>query len=498
MRRFVYQNVNEPGEARSRHDMHGRSPYWRSAPKPEQSRQHQRGAEKQGHRHKPAPERYVACSQHPCLFYKERSAPAPGKDFRVVQTAQLTKRQWGIIGLIAAVQFVNVLDFVMIMPMGPILAKALDISQARLGILNGSYTAAASVTGLLGAFFLDRFDRRVALTVALGGLVLGTAAGGFATDLPTLLLARVVAGAFGGPATSLSFSIISDVIPPAFRGRAMGTVMGAFSLASILGIPAGLTLAESFGWHMPFFALAALGVVVTAIAASLLPPLTGHLNGAHHVWAELRSLVTLPLVRRSYLLTTVVMMAGFVLIPNIAPFVELNLGLPSEKLKWAYLCGGLASFGTTQSAGRLVDTYGSFRVGAAGALMVMGVVFAFFYLQWSAVSPGVIYLAFVGFMVANGMRNVSYNTLASKVPAPEVRARFQSLQSAVQHAAAALAAFLSATLLTKAGPEPQAILVGMPRLAVLSMALSACIPLLMRGVERGVQAKNQIAEPRSN
>ncbi len=88
----------------------------------------------------------------------------------------LTSKQWAVLLLIAAVQFVNILDFVIVMPMGPELAAQLGFSKAHVGYINGAYTAAASLMGFLGSFFLDRFDRRTALAVSLVGLVLGTLA----------------------------------------------------------------------------------------------------------------------------------------------------------------------------------------------------------------------------------------------------------------------------------------------------------------------------------
>ncbi|WP_336145447.1 MFS transporter, partial [Klebsiella pneumoniae] len=91
-----------------------------------------------------------------------------------------------------------------------------------------------------------------------------------------LMLARVIAGAFGGPATSLSYSIVADVIPPERRGRAMGAVMGAFSVASILGVPAGLELARRGGWRLPFIAVALLGAILGAFASFVLPPMIAH------------------------------------------------------------------------------------------------------------------------------------------------------------------------------------------------------------------------------
>jgi predicted MFS family arabinose efflux permease len=408
----------------------------------------------------------------------------------------LTSRQWGIVLLIAAVQFVNILDFVIVMPLGPDFAAALGVSEARLGYVNGAYTGAACVAGLLGSLFLDRFDRRKALAVAMLGLVMGTAAGGFSVDFATLLAARMVAGAFGGPATSLAFSIIADAIPPEQRGRAMGTVMGAFSVASVLGVPAGLWLAEALSWRAPFLSVAGVGLVVCALAIFLLPPMRGHLERAR---APVRTLelVSRPLVQLSYLMTAVVMMAGFILIPNIAAYLQLNLEFPREHLKYAYGVGGLASLAATQLGGRLVDRFGSFRVGTVGAGLVMVVVYVFFYQPWTRPASWFVVLAFVCFMLANGLRNVSYNTLATKVPEPAVRARFQSFQSAVQHGSSAAAAVVSAQLLSTAtvpghdGP----VLVGMQTVCLVSMALSAVIPFMLLLVERGVLRQRAVAVP---
>src|SRR5881227_397968 len=95
------------------------------------------------------------------------------------------RHERAVVFLVAAVQFVNILDFVMVMPMGPDFAAALGIPSSWLGMIGGSYTAAAAVSGLLGSFFLDRFDRRPALGIAMLGLVAGTALGGAATGLGT-------------------------------------------------------------------------------------------------------------------------------------------------------------------------------------------------------------------------------------------------------------------------------------------------------------------------
>jgi predicted MFS family arabinose efflux permease len=399
-----------------------------------------------------------------------------------------------VVFLVGAVQFINVLDFTMVMPLGPDFARALHVPASELGKAIAGYGQAAAVSGFLGSFFLDRYDRRKALAVAMFGLVLGTLAGGLAHDLPTLTLARVIAGAFGGPATSLSYAIIADVIPPARRGKALGAVMGAFSVAQVLGVPAALVVSERFGWATPFFAVAALGGAVALAAVFLLPSLTLHRVRATDGGepdpgespsrranvASLGELLARPTVLLSYTMTATLMTSGFLVIPNIPSYVQNNLGYPRAHYQWLLAVGGTASFVTLRLAGRLVDRWGSFKTGTlsvAASLVVMWI----YFVRPPAPAPGM--LLYVTFMVTLGARNVAYNALTTKVPRPHERARFLSLQSTVYHATSGMAAWLSTAFLRQL---PDGRLEGIPRLALVSMAFAALLPLLLYIVEARV------------
>jgi predicted MFS family arabinose efflux permease len=389
--------------------------------------------------------------------------------------------------LVGAVHFINILDFVMVMPLGPDFTAALGIPASYVGLVGGSYTAAACVSGLLGAFVLDRFDRRAALAVAMLGLVAGTAAGGLATGLASLLAARVMAGFFGGPATSIGYAIIADTIPAERRGRAIGALMGAFSLASIAGVPAGLELARLGGWRAPFFAVAALGLPVTLAVAFALPPLRAHLGRGGGGDARLGELFADRTVVRSYAMSALAMLGVFIVVPNIATFFEFNLGYPHARLSRLYLFGGLASFVSVRAVGALVDRLGSAAVGTAGTLGYAATLWATFVASPPPLPPVAL---FVAMMVSSSARNVSANALTSKVPAPRARARFMSIQSAVQHAASAAGGFLSARLLAT-GADGR--LVGMGRVAGLAALLALGLVPLVWGVERRVRARGRAA-----
>jgi predicted MFS family arabinose efflux permease len=381
--------------------------------------------------------------------------------------------------LVGAVQFVNVLDFMMVMPLGPDFAAGLGIPASRLGLVGGAYTAAAAVAGILGASFLDRFDRRLALGSAMLGLVIATAVGGLATGFGTMILARCLAGAFGGPATALAIAVVADTVPPERRGKALGKVMGAFSVASVLGVPAGLELARLGGWRSPFFAVAALGLLVAGAAIALMPPLRAHLARSGAAPAPpAASLLRRPVALLSLAATASSMASGFAIVPNIASFLQFNLGYPRERLGLLYMAGGAVAFFSLRLAGRAIDRFGAPVTSAVGTAVFLAVLALGF--GWPPAGVPILPL-FVAFMIGNSTRNVSVSSLSTRVPAPAERARLLSAQSAVQHLSAAGGAALSTQLLSVL---PDGRLGGMRNLVLFSTGVALALPFLLAGVAR--------------
>jgi predicted MFS family arabinose efflux permease len=400
--------------------------------------------------------------------------------------ARAPSERW-VVFLIGAVQFVNIWDFVMVMPLGPDFARALDIPLSRLGLVGGAYTAAAAVAGVLGSTFLDRFDRRSALAVAMSGLALGTLGGGLAWDLHSLLAARVVAGAFGGPATSLSLSIVADTVPPERRGKAMGAVMGAFSVAAVVGVPLSLQLSLWGGWRLPFLVVGMTGLLVTALVIAALPSLRAHL--ARRAVSSAPATLFRPLVVASYAMTAVTMAAGFLVLPNLSAYVQENLGFPRSQLQWMYFFGGLISFVTLRAVGKLVDRWGSFPTGTVASVLLV-VAFDLLLVHVPHTVPVAALFLFIFFALS--ARNVAYNTLTSKVPEPAERARFMSFQSAVQHLASALGAGVSTQVLFV---QPDGRLGNVPTLGRMAMAMVLLLPPLLFWVERGVRRRPPSVPP---
>ena len=383
--------------------------------------------------------------------------------------------EFRLILFLALVQFVNILDFMMVMPLGPDFARALGVNLSHLGIVGGSYTAAAAVAGFASSFFLDRFDRKKALLIAMSGLVVGTLCGAFAFNLTTLVAARVLAGIFGGPASALSLAIVSDAVPGERRGRAIGKLMSAFSVASILGVPMGLELARYGTWQTPFYAVAALGAIVVLVGVFLLPSFTAHISQAAKIskLASMKALLRMREVQVAYGLTATVMAGSFMIIPNIASYIQFNLGYPRNSLGMLYLFGGVASFITMPLAGRFTDSHGPILTGTLGTVLVLFTMYCGFGNHMAWMVPSAI---FVLFMISTSMRNVAFGTICSKVPTPQQRASFLSLQSAIQHLSTAFGAFVASQLLTT---NSDGMLEGMASVTWFAMAITFTLPLFL-------------------
>lgn len=385
-----------------------------------------------------------------------------------------------MIAIVTAIQFVNILDFMMVMPLGPDFARGLGIDPAHLGIVAAAYTIAGCLAGLVGALVLDRFERRKALFVCVAGLGVGTLAAGFAVDLSSLVLARVVAGGFGGPATALALSVVADTIPEERRGRALGIVMGGFAIAAVVGVPAGLELARIGGWRLPFHAV---GLVVIAIACVVrfgLPP-GRRIGGGRPDWA---GFLRRPAMVLAIAAVGCANLQAFLVLPATAAYLQFNLGFPRDEMGLLYMIGGGLSLVGMRVTGRLVDRFGTAPVNGAATLLLVLLMLAAFV----AVPPPMpLLVLFPLFMLAMSARNVGTQTLMSRVPAAGERAGFMSLASAVQHLAASAGAGLSSLLLTSADDGRLSGMVGLTGAAIVAAIL---VPLLQWGIERRLRRES--------
>jgi MFS transporter, DHA1 family, inner membrane transport protein len=377
---------------------------------------------------------------------------------------------WPLLLVLAAVQFTNVLDFVILMPLGVRYQRELSVGQFEFGLLVAAYAFSACLSGLAASSWLDRFDRKHALLFLYAGFTLATLGCGAAPGFWALLAARAAAGACGGVLGAVMLAIIGDAFPEERRGLATGVVMSSFSAATIAGVPAGLFLAEACGAAAaPFLALAGLCAVLWVLAALLMPPLRVHLHGGPRrltpPWETLFEPAHLP----AYGLMTVLVLSTFLFIPSLPSFLVFNLGFAEDRLYLMYLCGGATTLVTTPLIGRLADRFGKLRTFRVLAVLTAGVIALLTNL--APVPALVVLLVTTLFTVTTSGRMVPAMALITSSARPASRGRFLSVTGSVQQMAMGLASVLGGWLLSQ--PGKRAPLEGMPLVGMLGCV--ACV-----------------------
>jgi predicted MFS family arabinose efflux permease len=364
--------------------------------------------------------------------------------------------------MLAAVQFTIAVDFVIMMPLGPQLMRMFAIATPAFNLAVSAYAGAAGLAGLGAAFFLDRFDRKTALLMLYAGFAIGTLLCGLAPTYGALVFARALAGCFGGIVGGVSLAMVGDLVPDARRASAVGTVMSAFSVAQIAGVPLGLYFADKLGWHVPFLLLAAASGIVWAFAFVRLPKVRAHLQASRaetllrRFWAILANGNHL----RALALMSTMTLGGFMIIPDLASYLVSNVHLSSEELRWVYLIGGASTLFTMNGVGRLADRFGRMRI--FGVMMVCSIVAAFLATHLPVV-PAVLAVAVsTFFMISMSGRFVPGMAMITSSVEPEHRGGFMSVNSAVAQLSAALAATVAGWVIHD-GPNHQ--LVGFGKVA---------------------------------
>ena len=381
------------------------------------------------------------------------------------------KNENRIVWIAAMIQLLNIVDFMMVMPLGPDISRDLPVTNPDIGLICGCYTLAVGFSGLVCAKYLDKYDRKNVATVTVFGLTVATLCTTLCWNLSSLIATRVLAGLFGGPAAAIAFSMVCDAVPPERRGKAMAIVMGTFSVSAIAAIPFGLELAERGTWRTPFYAISILGFILLFLIIKYAPAMKEHLQ-LKPAALSLSKLLSNKKYLLAFFMMFTAMISSYAIIPNISAYFQINLGYPRSLLGFLYLVGGIFSLFLIQLGGRASDKIGPIPTNIIGTILLI----LFLYDGFMRTPNSPLLLIFTMFMGMVCFRNVSATTEASKLPTPNERAGFMSLFSSVQHIGNGVGALMASAML-HTGPAGE--LIGMKWVGLFAIVMAIFQPLAL-------------------
>ncbi len=394
-----------------------------------------------------------------------------------------TRYQSLLVALLAFAQFTIILDFIIMSPLGAIMMPSLNITTGQFGVAVSAYAFSAGLSGILAAGFADRFDRKRLLLFFYVGFTLGTALCAVAQDYHVLLLGRIVTGLFGGVIGSIVLAIVTDLFALQLRGRVMGLIQTAFAASQVLGVPAGLFLANHWNWHVCFAAIVGLSILAIAIIVVAMEPVDAHLklkqdrNPFHHLVAT----VFEPRYTLAFCVTTLLATGGYMLMPFSSAFTVNNIGIDIAHLPTIYLVTGLFSIVTGPLVGRASDTFGKYPTFVFGCALTILMVLIYTHLGHVSLVTAIIVnvLMFVGIF----SRMIPSQAMISAIPDQTQRGSFSAISASLQQLSGGLGSVLAAAIISQ---QPDGSLLHFERIGYVVVTTTIITLIAMYFVQKSV------------
>jgi MFS transporter, DHA2 family, multidrug resistance protein len=187
---------------------------------------------------------------------------------------------WVIALLVALASFMEVLDTTIANVALPYIAGGMGVSEDEASWVVTSYLVANAIILTASSYLAQRLGRKPFFLISLGLFTLSSLLCGFAPNLNTLLLFRIMQGVGGGGMVPVAQSILADSFPPAKRGQAFALFGVAVVVAPVVGPTLGGWLSDNVSWEWCFLINVPVGLfAMAAIALVLREPRVAHAAG---------------------------------------------------------------------------------------------------------------------------------------------------------------------------------------------------------------------------
>lgn len=356
---------------------------------------------------------------------------------------------WSIFVIInlAMMQFNFIIDYLIVLPLGPDIIKAFAITPAKFGLLISIFTISAAIGEMFLSFVVDRFDRKKIFIGSLIILIAGNLLCFFSESYTFFIVGRVISGAFGGILSSMIIIYLGDIFPAEKLGRATSSVMVANGVAMIIGVPTIFLVIHSFGWKYSFFIIIGLNIIVSLLSLSILPEIKKVTEIKSKQQSD--SLVKFLKNPRFYwplLFMGLLMFTGnSTIIPYISTMLSNNYQYAKNDIAFVFSLAGAASLVFNLLLGTLMDKFGKqnmFLIINFLSILPLLLLITFPFDNKVALSAVVVF-----FFGLTSSKNVSGITMVNSLLPSEQRGRLITIITSIQLFAGSIATYLSGLLL---------------------------------------------------
>lgn len=153
----------------------------------------------------------------------------------------------------------------------PDIAAGLKVSEVTVGNLVSLFAFVYAPVTPLGSALSARFPRFATHLTLVGVFLIGNVLCAFAPNYGVLVVARILIALVSGTLVAIAMTYAPDVTTEQYRTKFIAWVFSGFSIASVVGVPVGTWVANTFGWRWAFHLVNVLTVVLIVLMVMVLP-----------------------------------------------------------------------------------------------------------------------------------------------------------------------------------------------------------------------------------
>lgn len=256
-----------------------------------------------------------------------------------------------VVILIASSFMLGMSEFIMVGIL-PDIAADLKISEVTVGNLVSLFAFVYAPVTPLGSALSARFPRFATHLTLIGIFLAGNILCAFAPNYAVLVVARIMIALVSGTLVAVAMTYAPDVTTDRFRTKFIAWVFSGFSIASVVGVPVGTWVANTFGWRWAFHMINVLTIVLIIGMVMVLP------RNSHIVKIGFLPQFRLFFDRRIQLgVLTVVFgaAASYVFYTYLTPIMRDEVHVPEQYLSVGLVIFGAACLWSNLYGGKLAD-----------------------------------------------------------------------------------------------------------------------------------------------
>jgi predicted MFS family arabinose efflux permease len=222
----------------------------------------------------------------------------------------------------------------------PLIAADFSVSTSTAGEIVSLYALGVAIGGVILTSLTSRYDKKRVVLGAILVFILGHILTGLATSFPALLFGRIISATSHGLFFALASSIAVSLVPQDKAAGAIAFIFGGFTVATAFAAPLGTYVSGIFGWRIPFFAIAAVGVIAFFLNRAAIPAL----NSGRKKTASFRDqfrLVTHPHVLLMLAVTILGYGGTFATFTYLSPILQEITGISAESVSAVLVLYGI-------------------------------------------------------------------------------------------------------------------------------------------------------------